>query len=138
MVRLTLVLPCAVDCSLAVTNNSPVWRPQGHHTGLLLVTANEQSAAQGNTWGLTLKPGFDCLSHLNTFLDYLGDLDYMEDYMKTTLLNAKLGTFWTDILNRLHLTQQRLSLRKTEITFKYWVGVVLNIPKEWLQEGIRF
>ena len=62
----------------------------------------------------------------------------MEDYMKTTLLNAKLGTFWTDILNRLHLTQQRLSLRKTEITFKYWVGVVLSIPKEWLQEGIRF
>ena len=38
--------------------------------------------------------------------------------MKTTLLNAKLGTSLTDILNRLHLTQQRLSLRKTEITYK--------------------
>ena len=62
----------------------------------------------------------------------------MEDYMKTTLLNAKLGTSLTDILNRLHLTQQRLSLRKTEIAFKYWVGIELNIPKEWLQEGIRF
>ena len=59
------------------------------HTGLLFVTASEQSATQGNTWGLTLKPGFDCLNHLNTFLDYLGDLDDMEDYMKTTLLNAK-------------------------------------------------
>ena len=23
--------PGAVDCSLAVTNNSPVWRPQGTH-----------------------------------------------------------------------------------------------------------
>ena len=43
--------------------------------------------------------------------------------MKTTLLNAKSGTSLTDILNRLHLTQQRLSLRKTEITFKYWVGL---------------
>ena len=63
MVRLTLVLPGAVDCSSAVTNNSPVWRPQGHHTGLLLVTANEQSAAQGSTWGLTLTPGIDCLNH---------------------------------------------------------------------------
>ena len=31
MVRLTLVSPGAVDCSLAVTNNSPVWRPQGTH-----------------------------------------------------------------------------------------------------------
>ena len=56
------------------------------HTGLLLVTANEQSTAQGNTWGLTLTPGI--CDHLNTFLDYLGDLDDMEDYMKTTLLNA--------------------------------------------------
>ena len=50
--------------------------------------------------------------------------------MKTTLLNKKLGTSLTDILNRLHLMQQRLSLRKTEITFKYWVGVVLSRPKE--------
>ena len=58
--------------------------------------------------------------------------------MKTTLLNAKLGTSLTDILNRLDLTQQRLSLRKTEITFEYWVGVVLSRPKEWLQEGVRF
>ena len=72
------------------------------HTGLLLVTANEQSTAQGNSWGLTIKPGIDCL----------------KDYMKITLLNAKLGTSLTDILNRLHLTQQRLSLRKTEITYK--------------------
>ena len=63
------------------------------HTGLLLVTANEQSTAPGSTWGLTLKPDFDCLNHLNTFLDYLGDLDDMEDYIKTTLLNPKLGTF---------------------------------------------
>ena len=29
---LTFVLPGAVDCSLAVTNNSPVWRPQGTHS----------------------------------------------------------------------------------------------------------
>ena len=61
--------------------------------GMLLVTANEQSTAPGNTWGLTLKPGFDCLNHLNTLLDYLGDLDDMKDYKKTTLLNAKLGNF---------------------------------------------
>ena len=70
----------------------------------------------------TFKPGIDCLNYLNTFLDYLGDLDDMEDYMKTTLLNAKLGTSLTDILNRLHLTQQRLSLRKTEISFKLGRG----------------
>ena len=63
------------------------------HTGLLLVTANEQSTAPGSTWGVTLTPGSDGLNHLNTFLDYLGDLDDMEDYIKTTLLNAKLGTF---------------------------------------------
>ena len=63
------------------------------HAGLLLVTASEQSTAPGSTWGLTLTPGIACLNHLNTFLDYLGDLDDMEDYMKTTLLNAKLGTF---------------------------------------------
>ena len=31
IVRIALVLPGAVDCSLAVTNNSPVWRPQGTH-----------------------------------------------------------------------------------------------------------
>ena len=31
MVMFTLALPGAVDCSLAVTNNSPVWRPQGTH-----------------------------------------------------------------------------------------------------------
>ena len=31
IVSVTLVLPGAVDCSLAVTNNSPVWRPQGTH-----------------------------------------------------------------------------------------------------------
>ena len=31
MVRLILVLRGVVDCSLAVTNNSPVWRPQGTH-----------------------------------------------------------------------------------------------------------
>ena len=48
--------------------------------------------AQGNTWGLTLKPGFDCLNHLNTFLDYLGDLDDMEDYMKTTV-KCKIRNF---------------------------------------------
>ena len=41
----------------------------------------------------TFKPGIDCLNHLNTFFDYLGDLDDKEDYMKATLLNAKLGTF---------------------------------------------
>ena len=33
------------------------------HTGLLLVTANEQSTAPGSTWGLTLTPGIDCLNH---------------------------------------------------------------------------
>ena len=38
MVRLTLVLPGAVDCSLAVTNNSPVWRLHGTHSGLTLVS----------------------------------------------------------------------------------------------------
>ena len=32
IVSLTLVLRGAVDCSLAVTNNSPVWRPQGTHS----------------------------------------------------------------------------------------------------------
>ena len=57
-------------------------------TGLLLVTANEQSTAQVNTWGLTLEPGTDCLNHLNTFLDYSGDLDDMEDYMKCEIRNC--------------------------------------------------
>ena len=33
------------------------------HTRLLLVTANEQSTAPGSKWGLTLKPGIDCLNH---------------------------------------------------------------------------
>ena len=33
------------------------------HTGLLLVTTNEQSTAPGSTWGLTLTPGIDCLNH---------------------------------------------------------------------------
>ena len=69
------------------------WVPWGRHTGLLLVNTNEQSTAQGSTWGLTLTPAIDCLNHLNTRLDYLGGLDDVEDYMKTTLLNAKLGTF---------------------------------------------
>ena len=31
IVSLAPVLPGAVDCSLAVTKNSPVWRPQGTH-----------------------------------------------------------------------------------------------------------
>ena len=44
-------------------SDSP-WVPWGRHTELLLITANEQSTAPGGTWGLTLKPGFDCLKHI--------------------------------------------------------------------------
>ena len=45
-----------------------------------------------NTWGLTLTPGTDCLNHLNTFVNYLGDLDDMKDCMKTTLYIQKRVT----------------------------------------------
>ena len=76
-----VISPNKLDCYYN-TREASLWVPWGHHTGLLLVTANEQSTAPGNTWGLTLKPGIDCLNHLNTFL---GDLDDMEDYMKTTV-----------------------------------------------------
>ena len=55
------------------------------YTELLLVTASKQSAAQGNTWG--------CLNHLNTFSDYLGDLDDMEDYTKTSV-KCKIRKFF--------------------------------------------
>ena len=39
VVSLTLVSPGAVDCSLAVTSNSPVWRPQGTHGEAYRITS---------------------------------------------------------------------------------------------------
>ena len=39
---------------IIIQGSASPWVPCGRHTGLSLVTANERSAAQGNTWGLTL------------------------------------------------------------------------------------
>ena len=65
----------------------------------------------------TFKPGIDCLNYLNTFLDYLGDLDDMEDYMKTTL-KCKVRNFFNRYFESFASYATATSLGKTEITFK--------------------